>query len=381
MFLSLKKDALMAVLQNYSQIVKPNIIRGFENILFTYSKEKQQLCLLGSDSVVALKTFYPEKIELESDLSFCVPGQLLISMVSSLSKQDIKMSFSDNDMIITDGKSKFTLNIINGSEYPSNDLELEGEQLFSVNGRIFKKMLIPSNFCLDNHKVRPALAGMLLNLFSDKVRTVGSDAKEMMELTVPINIPQLDGQPNVKVIAPLNSIRILQKMVDNDNEEVYIHISPSTIGIKYQNVLFQTSTINSIYPEYESKISLDISDVDVTVDKSEMKGLITRALICMEKNDIPKAMCRFENNALTFNGGDGKSKFEETIATQGYSGDERSILLNIRRLKDILSVIETDDVMIKIGSELEKHPLFFVNTKPSDGYSFWTFIMPLRNID
>ena len=107
-----------------------------------------------------------------------------------------------------------------------------------------------------------------------------------------------------------------------------------------------------------------------------MKNAVKRVSLLASEDTFKVKLELKDNRLLIHSANREEGEANEVINDCNYSGVDLTIAFNYRYLNSILSVIESDDVEMRMGKANE--PALFFNVEDVENYSARFLLMPLR---
>ena len=312
-----------------------------ENVLFSLSGDT--LTLTATDLAISLTVSVSVK-GLE-DGTIAVPAKRLMDTVRSL--PDTSAAFTidttTNKIRITTDNGEYGLTGESAKEFPVVP-SLKGISEITIGVDLLRKIIHRTVFAVSTDELRPAMMGVLLQAKASDLRAVATDGHRLVRLSV--KTPQA---ANLKkdLIVPAKALVSLLKSVEEG--ECTIVIDEAHIRFAFAGSVLVSRLIDETYPNYESVIPAD-NDKTLTVKRDETISSIRRVALYASATthqvrfDIEKSSLRVSAQDVDF-GGEAK----ETIACS-YSGDGLEIGFNANYLLDILTHLDSEEVVFHFSS-------------------------------
>jgi len=244
--------------------------------------------LTASDNDITIQTFLPidkDNMSIEKEGSIIIQGKYILDIVRKLPDEYINIEVIDElKILIAAENSEFNLNGINKSEYPNISLE-DSKTFFKINSKIFKTIINQTAFATSNDESRPILTGINLKLVGNILECSSTDSYRLAKKEVVLEESLND---TYNIIIPGKNISEFIKVLNENSNELEIHIFNNKILFKQQNLLFQSRLVSGNYPNVNNLIPQD-SFLKITADLSMLYDVIDRASILTsdkEKNIV-----------------------------------------------------------------------------------------------
>ncbi len=336
------------------------------NVLISLSGN--QLTLTGTDLEVEIIG----RATLEeggSDGQITVPARKLLDICRSLPDgATIGFSQEAERVLLTSGRSRFTLTTLPANEFPNVD-ESDSKLSFTISQQRLKQLIDKTAFAMAHQDVRYYLNGMLWELDGELLRAVATDGHRLAltehELTEPV-------QEKIQAILPRKGVVELSRMLDSD-ESVTVIIGNNHVRIDATAFRFTSKLVDGAYPDYQ-RVLPQGGDKVVEADREGLRQAFSRtAILSNEKYRGVRVLLSENTLSLTANNPEQEQAEEEFNVN--YSGEELEIGFNVSYVLDVLSVLSGEGVRFTLSDSNSSTLVEDVKeTSPSAIY----VIMPMR---
>jgi len=278
----IKKNILLENLLNTSKAISSrNLIPILTGIKFDLNDNG--LYLSASDSDISIRTFIPkEQIqEIIQKGSIVISGKYIVEIIKKLPDTDIVIEVVDGfNMIIQTAGSEFNLNGIDPNEFPNLDLE-ETKNPIVLNPVVFKNIVNQTFFATSISETRPLLTGINFKLVSDNMEVIATDSYRLAKKEINLSEKY---ENDFNIVIPSKNLVELSRMLDDDNENIYLHIFNNKVLFKYKNIIFLSRLISGTYP-VSSNIIPNEFKIDIACDYNELYDMIDRASLLTSDKD------------------------------------------------------------------------------------------------
>ena len=290
----IKKNILLENLLNTSKAISSrNLIPILTGIKFDL--DKTGLYLSASDSEISIRTFIPnDKItEVSETGSVVISGKYIVEIIRKLPDSDISIEVLDGfNMIIQTEGSEFNLNGIDPNEFPNLDLE-DTKNPIVLNPVVFKNMVNQTFFATSLSETRPLLTGINFKLNDENLEVIATDSYRLAKKVTPLNEKY---ENDFNIVIPGKNLVELSRMIDDDNEDIYLHIFSNKVLFKYKNIIFLSRLISGTYPVSSNIIPTEFK-VDIECNYDMLYDMIDRASLLTsdkDKNTIKLTLSKSE---------------------------------------------------------------------------------------
>ena len=278
----IKKNILLDNLLNTSKAISSrNLIPILTGIKFELHEDG--LYLSASDSDISIRTFIPkDKITEIIELgAIVISGKYIVEIIRRLPDSDITIEVVDGfNMIVQTSGSEFNLNGIDPNEFPNLDLE-DTKDPIVLNPVTFKNVVNQTFFCTSLSETRPLLTGINFKLTDDMLEVIATDSYRLARKQIELKDKY---ENDFNIVIPSKNLVELSRMLDDDKENVYLHIFSNKVLFKYKNIIFLSRLISGTYPVSSNIIPNDFKTV-IECNYSELYDMIDRASLLTSDKD------------------------------------------------------------------------------------------------
>jgi len=234
---------------------------------------KDRLLLTTSNGEISiLKTITDPSLQVEEEGTVLIPGRYFVEIIRKLDGQNVLLSsHEDNLLKIEADHSDITLNLLDVEDYPKL-LFKESAESVKVNVRVFKTLIRQTAFAASSVENRPILTGVYLKLDGNLLTGVATDSYRLAKKS--IELDQIYAPTDV--IIPSKAVEELGRILEDNQKDVELHFSPSSILFKYDGTLLLSRLLEGNYPETSKLIPLEFPN-EVVFNKEQLLIAIERA--------------------------------------------------------------------------------------------------------
>ena len=278
----IKKSILLENLLNTSKAISSrNLIPILTGIKFELNDEG--LYLSASDSDISIRTFIPKEeiSDISRKGSIVISGKYIVEIIKKLPDADIEIEVVDGfNMIIQTEGSEFNLNGIDPNEFPNLDLE-ETKNPIVLNPVVFKNIVNQTFFATSISETRPLLTGINFKLDIDNMKVIATDSYRLAKKEINLSDKY---ENDFNIVIPSKNLVELSRMLDDDNENIYLHIFNNKVLFKYKNIIFLSRLISGTYPVSSNIIPTEFK-IDIECNYNELYDMIDRASLLTSDKD------------------------------------------------------------------------------------------------
>ena len=310
----IKKNILLENLLNTAKAISSkNLIPILTGIKFELNDEG--LYLSASDSDISIRTFIEKSkiTEVVQTGSVVISGKYIVEIIRKLPDTDITIEVIDGyNMIIQTTGSEFNLNGIDPNEFPNLDLE-ETKNPIVLNPIVFKNIVNQTFFATSLSETRPLLTGINFKLSGDLLEVIATDSYRLARKQIKLKDKY---ENDFDLVIPGKNLVELSRMLEEEKENVYMHIFNNKVLFKYKNIVFLSRLIGGTYPVSSNIIPNDFK-IDVECNYSVLFDMIDRASLLTSDKDKNTIKLVLKNRELTISSNSPEiGKAEEKVSIE-----------------------------------------------------------------
>lgn len=362
-----KRDDLLKPLQAVSGIVeKRHTLPILSNVLFERIGER--LHLLATDLEIQVSTSFSSPQKGAEDYLVTVSARKLQEILRALPEQaEISLEAQNNRMQVRSGKSRFNLQTLPAEDFPKLAQAPSTAAKITLMQKELRTLLLLVQYAMAQQDIRYYLNGMLLMLEADQFKAVATDGHRLAYAS--IKLPQKT-EPQ-EVIMPRKAVQELIKLLNDNDEEVAIELTPSQVKFKLGDVELVTKVVDGKFPDYTRVIPTDYKK-SFEIERSTLQQALQRvAILSNEKFRGVRWTLTEGQLRIACTNTEQEEAFEELEIP--YKGEALDIGFNVSYLLDVLSNIASEKVTCSFGDA--NSSVLITIAEDSD---FRYVVMPMR---
>ncbi len=282
----------------------------------------------------------------ETDGAVTIPARNFIDLVNSLPAEQIALVVDEESQTLrlTCGSVKASFRGIDAEEFPVIPEPQDGAEM-AVEAGDLRQALSQVTFAASGDESHKVLTGVLAEFEGQTLTLASADGFRLSVREIPLLHPI--PQP-LSVIIPARAMAELARIIGTQEEPVEISTTQphNQVLFKLQDTVLNTQLIDGKYPDYRRIIPQEHT-ITVVVGRAELLQACKRAEI----------FARDATNIVKLAIGDGELTVEADSAEMGrgstrleanVEGPELEIAFNVRFLIDVLSAINTPQVVLEL---------------------------------
>lgn len=361
----IEKETLMEHLSRIEKLVKPKSIYPIlENILIEIDGVRGTIDICSTDLELAIKESI--QYEIDENCKFLVNGQKIFNIIKSMENGSVKITITDNKIVIQQKKLSFKLHLQDAEDYPELTF-LGAGRTFSLKGKDLLCLINKTAFAIskDITGYNRSLLGMFLKGEENKLIGAASDSFRIAYFEK--EIPELPDFPGV--IIPRKALMELKSII-NEKDDISIIIQESNIQFATTTMMFISRLLESAYPDLERFVFIDNPNKAI-INKDEFLKNLKSFLSIMDGSKAVELV--FDSNKLAMKAESlhGEALAEIDIA---YTGEKLSYQIDISFLVEPISHIGSNNIIITLPSHRDAIGVY---GEGEDNYK--NTIMPLQD--
>ncbi|MDI3503261.1 MAG: polymerase subunit beta [Candidatus Cloacimonadota bacterium] len=385
-----KKELLSSVQHLVSVAPAKNASPILTNYLICASEENGMVRITTSDLEITVVVEFAAAVSESGTIA--VSARHFNEIINFMPEAMINFWRHDELLMIRCNKIDFNLLIADHTLFPVVP-EVNLEQALSIDAALLSRMISKTSFAVSTDINRAVLTGVCWKIMKDMHLMAATDGRKVAEIKIKnanllaakqdqeaedseSSIPTNDEDATIERIIPVKTLSFIQKILENSSKEVKVLIEPSKVIFAYDKYLVISQVIEHKYPEYQKAFVNNLGNQFV-IDKEMLRNAIRRvALVAPDDNmrirfELDSEL--FEVNTTNRDTGDAKENLED----YNYQGNHTGVSFNYRYMLSILDAIDSEKVIIKLGTS--KDPLMLYNQVDRENEELTFLLMPLRS--
>ena len=311
-----------------------------------------------------LETTMVSKIELENARvdgidSIAVPAKLLLDMLKSLDDVPINFAVDANNysIEISSGEGKYSLAGQNADTFPAMP-EMKETGQTSMPASVLVNAINKTAFAASTDEMRQQMSGIYCEMTPENVTFVATDAHKLVRY----RRNDIHSEESVNFILPRNPIMQVKNILSGNKEDfdVTIDYNNTNVFFSFDNFLIICRLVDGKYPNYEAAIPKNNPN-KLTVDRMTFLNTLRRVSLFANQSthqvrlSIKEREIEVSSEDLEFS-----NKAHETIPCS-YDGDPMEIGFNAKFLSEMITNLDTEQVLMELSHPSRAGILFPIN--------------------
>ncbi len=332
---------------------------------------ENELTITATNVDLELIEKVPAKVEKEGKIT--IPAHTLYDIVRKLPEDsEIKFELKGTEIIIKAGKSEFKLPTLPADDFPM----MAGANLphkFKLSPEDLLSLIERTKFAISTEETRYQLNGIYLHTTEKNsqtvLRAVATDGSRLalFEIPAPEGAKGMTG-----IIIPKQVIYELNKIIENDKEDITIEVSETKTRFSFKNLVMTSKLIDGKFPDYGVVIPKGNKNVLKVNCKLFTAGVDRISSVSNDKFKDIKMSVKTNKLTLSASASELGSGTEE-IEVEFNSDVALESTFKVKFLLEAASQIKTDEVEFLFSTGLA--PCIIQEPKNNN---FLYVLMPLR---
>ncbi len=324
-----------------------------ENILIT--TEQDRICLSGTNLELGIRYWIPAEIHEAGSIT--LPAKMFTDLVNTMPADTVSLSLNESNQTVTVRCQKLVTDIrgIEASEFPPMS-EFDASQAVSFAMPEMKKMIGQVAFAAAVDDSRPVLHGVKMSVNDNVLSMAATDGYR-----IAINkIILAEGfEEPLSAIIPAAALRELARIAGPNDKTVAMAFCGEKTQVIFHldNAELISSLIAGEFINYEAIVPTSFKTTTI-VSTAAMQSACSQANVIARENknliklDIKAASDSSAGNITILTQAEQSGGSQENIIDANVDGENIKIAFNVRYLKDVLDVIESQNVYLRTNATM-----------------------------
>ncbi len=361
------RDALLKPLSTVAGIVeRRNTLPILANILLR--KEGKSVAFIATDLEVQITTHAEFGIGDENESTTVAARKLLDILRALPDTGDVKLGLASAKLSVQTGKSRFALQTMGASEYPTLAQPEQWDISFSLPQKTLKHLFNMVYFAMAQQDIRYYLNGLLFVFEPGFVRTVATDGHRLAHSgTVVEGI-----SAKHDVIVPRKTVLEMQRLLADTDEPVSIDVATGQIRFRFGDVELVSKLVEGKFPDFTRVIPSNYTR-HFSISREVLQGSLQRAAI-LTTDKLKGVRLQLSNNQLKISSTNAEQEEAQEELDIDYSHEALDVGFNVSYLLDVLANVKTETILWSVQPDVNASALI---TSPDDD-QFKYVVMPMR---
>lgn len=303
-----------------------------------------------------------------ADFSLTLPAKKLLDICKSLPDgSDICLSIQDSQVLITSGKSRFSLTTLPAIDFPNLE-NWDSEVSLNLTRLELRKLLESTGFSMANQDVRYYLNGMSFEIEDDVLKTVSTDGHRLAiaqkTLSASLNTQR-------QVIVPRKGVQEIMRLLVADDELVELQIGSNHVRIIDKAFVFSSKLVDGRFPDYRRVLPRG-GDKQIVANREWLKSAFARVSI-LSNEKFRGVRLNLISGELTISANNPEHEQAEEVVEVMYQGPNLEIGFNVSYLLEVLNTVKTENIIFTLS---DSNSSALIEGQGDEGAMY--VVMPMR---
>ncbi|MFZ1798703.1 MAG: DNA polymerase III subunit beta [Chitinophagaceae bacterium] len=358
---------LLKNLQQINGVISANtVLPVLEDFLFEIQDKKMSVLATDLETVMRVQM----DVESKTNGKVCIPAKILMESLKNIPEQPLTFNIDKNFSIeITSDNGKYKVMGENPDNFPKEPVAEETVE-FEISSSSFLSGISKALISVSTDDLRPAMTGVLVEMNTNEIRFVSTDAHRLMMYTrKDVTCPQQHS-----FIVPRKPLMLLKNVLPQNEDMLVISYNNNHLFIQHGTTKLVCRLIDARFPDYKVVIPKE-NPFKMVVNTNDFQGALKRVSIFSNKS-TSQVVLTISGSELQLAGQDVDFSFEgnERMNCQ-YDGEDLQIAFNAKFMIEMLGAVDAEEVAIELSTPNKAGIIRPLNQ--DEGEDIMMLVMPL----
>ncbi|HAN17274.1 MAG: DNA polymerase III subunit beta [Bacteroidetes bacterium GWC2_33_15] len=336
---------LLNHLQAISRVISnKNTLPILDNFLFQLNEK--ELKITASDlETTLITTIHLENVTDGGNIA--IPARILTDTLKEFPDQPLTFDINNDtfSIVITTENGKYNVVGQNGEDFPQlPSLKKDLKTSVQLPSDVLLNGIVKTLFATADDELRPVMNGIFIELYSDNMTFVASDAHKL------VRYKRMDvkSENESSFILPKKPASLLKAILPKEQKQVLIEFDDKNAFFTLSEYKLVSRLVEGNYPSYNSVIPTNNPN-KLTIDRLELYNALKRvALFSNQASNLVKLDLKGNQLNVSAQDIDFSISANERLNCQ-YEGDDMEIGFKSSFLIEILSNLSSTDVVVELS--------------------------------
>lgn len=342
-----------------------------DNFLFDLSDKELKITASDLESTIITKMSLENT---EGEGMIAIPSKILLDSLKEFSSQPLTFDINTETFAVEIISSNGKFNIIgqNGTDFPIlPSIKEDRKSVFEIDADVMLAGINKTIFATADDELRPVMGGIFVEVSTDKVTFVASDAHKLVRY----ERSDAHGDDISSFILPKKPAALLRNVLPREDGTFTVVFDDKNAFFNLNDYKVVCRLVEGNYPNYNSVIPKN-NPKKISIDRSEFFNTLKRvSVFSSAASNLVKL--QFSGNQVTVSAQDIDFSVSgyERIKCQ-YDGDPMEIGFKSVFLLEILANISSEEVNIELADPT-RAGLFLPTVNETDSEDLLMLLMPM----
>ena len=336
---------LLGHLQGISKVISSkNTLPILDNFLFKLEGVNLEITASDLESTLITKMSLQNT---DGDGSIAIPARILLDTLKEFSEQPLtfEINLETLAIVISSEKGKFSIVGQNGVDFPVLPAIKEDKKVaFDIDAEVLLSGINKTVFATADDELRPVMGGIFIEAGTEKITFVASDAHKLVRY----QRSDVHSDENASFILPKKPASLLKNILPKEEGKVSLELDDKNAFFTLSEYKVVCRLVEGNYPNYNSVIPTN-NPRKITIDRVELLNTLKRvSVFSNQASNLVKLELKGNQMRVSAQDIDFSISAYERLNCE-YEGDDMEIGFKSVFLLEILSSIESSDVVIELA--------------------------------
>ncbi len=315
---------------------------------FHFHLEENNLTIKTTDLTTTLMAHMTvETGRMEAPEEVAVPSKMLLDILKTF--EDVPLTFdvdpSNFTIDIVSGQGQYRLAGMDAATYPTMPVA-ESTNKIEMSGAALVNAINKTVFATSNDEMHQQMSGIFCEMTPDGVTFVATDAHKLVRY----RRKDITSSESTNFILPKKPITIVKNILAarKDDGDITVEYNNTNLFITFDNFYIVCRLVDGRYPNYEAAIPKDNPNKLILDRQSFLNTLRRVSIFASEATRQVRLSISANKVDISAEDLEFSNKAHESIPCQ-YEGDPMDIGFNAKFLTEMISNLDTEQVLIELS--------------------------------
>jgi DNA polymerase-3 subunit beta len=311
-----------------------------------------------------------EGLDVDAAGSAVLPVAQFGAILRESTDEKLRIDSTSKGTTVRGERSEFKLNAADPEEFP-NVARFEESKYHVISARLFREIILRTEFATDMESSRYALGGVLFELDENKITAVGTDGRRLAKMEGPAESVGGHKTGDTMTIVRTPSLRAIGRAISDADNEVHLAARASDVLIRTPRCTFYSRLVEGRFPRWRDVFPQRRNASRIDMQVGPLMQALRQASIVLSAESRGVDFT-FADGTLTLAGATaetGQSRVEMPVA---YTGPQIIVALDHRFVLEFLKVLGPE---ANVSLEVENGETAVVFHADDSAYGY--VVMPL----
>lgn len=285
------------------------------------------------------------EVQIDEEGKIAVPAKILLDTLKALPDQPIQFYVNEETRAIeiTSAYGKYKLAGDAPDDFPEIPEDKDTHKI-NIPGSGLGNAISKTLFATSNDELRLAMTGVYFHVDYNKIIFVATDAHKLVKYT----IGDITSEVSQSFIVPKKGLTLVKNALGSD-DAVDISFNTKNVFFNFENTMIVCRLVDAKYPDYNAVIPVDNNQL-LQLGRTDFQSSLKRIAIYSNKT-TNQVVLNLTDGSLTVSAQDLDFSNEATEQLPcTYGGEPMTIGFNAKFLIEMLGVLDSDDIQIRLSS-------------------------------